>query len=101
MVALELGRCPLMSDNSVAILGRLRGTVVVVQHPTNPLTAANTSSAIGSLERLNQLVTDALMVPLSMVVGNELGNRASKMSLPEQNHALEALVATNNSVRRA
>jgi hypothetical protein len=81
-----------MSDNSVVVFGRLRGTVVIVQHATNPLTAANTSLAIGSLERLNQLVTDALVVPLSMVVGYELGNRASKMSLPEEDHTLEALL---------
>jgi hypothetical protein len=47
------------------------------------LAAPNNSLAIGSPERLNQLVTDALMIPLSMVVGDELGNRASKMSLPE------------------
>jgi hypothetical protein len=67
-----------------------RRPVVIVQHASDPLTAANTTLAIGSLERLNQLVTDALMIPVSMVVGDELGNRASKMSLPAQDHALEA-----------
>jgi len=55
------------------------------------LTAANTSLAIGSLEWVNQLVTNALMIPLCMVVGDELRNRASKMSFPEHDHALEAL----------
>jgi hypothetical protein len=49
------------------------------------LTTPNASLAFGSLERLNQLVTDALMIPLRIVVGDKLGNRASKMSLPEQN----------------
>jgi hypothetical protein len=73
-------------------LGILRGTVVVVQHATDPLTTPNASLAFGSLERLNQLVTDALMIPLRMVVGDELGNRVSKMSLPEQDDALEALL---------
>jgi hypothetical protein len=67
-----------MSDNSVAILGRLRGTVVVVQHPTNPLTAANTSSAIGSLERLNQLVTDAFVVHYH-AERNHLNDEASNL----------------------
>ena len=71
-----------MSENSVGVFWTLRGTVVVVQHATNPLAAANRSLAIRSPERLNQLVTDALMIPLGMVVGDELGNRASKMSLP-------------------
>jgi len=47
--------------------------------------------AIRSPERLNQLVTDAVMIPLGMV-SNELGNRASKMSLPQRNHAREALL---------
>ena len=32
------------------------------------------------------------MVPLSMVVSDELGNRASKMSLAEQDHALKTLL---------
>ena len=43
--------------------------------------------AIRSRERLNQLVADALMIPLNMVVGDELGDRASKMSLPQWDHA--------------
>jgi hypothetical protein len=36
-----------------------------------------------SLKRLNRFVADALMVPLAMVVSDELGNRAAKMLLPE------------------
>ena len=32
------------------------------------------------------------MIPLSMVVGDELGNRASKMSLPQWNYARKALL---------
>jgi hypothetical protein len=48
--------------------------------------------AIRSPERLNQLVADALMIPLGFVMGNELGNRASKMSLTQRNHAREALL---------
>jgi hypothetical protein len=83
---------PVVSDYSVGVVRRLRSTVVIVQHATNPLTAANAASAICSLERLNQLVTDALVVPLGMVVDYELGNRASKMSFPEQDHPLQALL---------
>lgn len=66
--------------------------MVVVQHATDPVTTPNASLAFGSLEGLNQLVTDPLMIPLRMVAGDELGNRASKMSLPEQDHALETLL---------
>jgi hypothetical protein len=56
------------------------------------LAASNTSVAIRSPERLNQLVADAVMIPLGMVMGDELGNRASKMSLPQWDHALKALL---------
>ena len=70
-----------MSDNSVVVRGPLRGTIVVVQQTTNPLSAANTSLAVGSPTRLNQLVTDDLMIPLAMVVSNELRECASKMPL--------------------
>jgi hypothetical protein len=53
--------------------------------------APNTSLAIRSRERLNQVVTDLLMIPFGMVASDELGSRASKTSLPELDHALEAL----------
>jgi hypothetical protein len=45
-----------------------------------------------SPERLNQSVADALMVPLAMVVGHEVGNGAPKMALTERDHAIEALL---------
>jgi hypothetical protein len=41
---------------------------------------------------LNQLGADALMVSLAMVVGHELGYGATKMPLPQQDHAIEALL---------
>ena len=55
-----------MSDNSVVVFLTLRGTVVIVPHAANPLAASNTSLAICSPERLNQLITDAVMIPLRM-----------------------------------
>ena len=70
-----------MSDNSSESRG-LRDTVVVIQHATYPLAAANRSLAIRSPERLNQLVPDALMTPFEMVVGHEFGDGVSKVSLP-------------------
>jgi hypothetical protein len=41
------------------------------------------------------------MIPLVVVVGHELGYRATKMPLPEQDHALEALLLDrpNESLR--
>jgi hypothetical protein len=63
--------------------------------------AANTSLAIGSLERLNQLVTDTLMVPLRMVVSDEFGTRPSKMSLllDRPNESLGVRVAVGYTKR--
>jgi len=81
-----------VSDYGVVVLWTLRGTVVVTQHAANPLVATNTSLAIHSPERLNQLVPDALMIPLGVVVGYKLGNHASQMSLPQRDHAREALL---------
>jgi hypothetical protein len=56
------------------------------------LAPANWRFVTCSIKRLNQLVTEALKVPLAIVVGYELGNRAAKMALPQQDHALEALL---------
>jgi hypothetical protein len=90
-----------MSDNWSESLSRLRRQVATVQHATNPLTAANRSLANRSPDRLNQLVTDALTIPLAMVVGHEPSDHATKMLLPEQDHALEALLLDrpNESLR--
>jgi hypothetical protein len=81
-----------MSDNSgEAKFSGLRGTVVVVQHATDPLASANRSLATGLPKRLNQRVTNALVVSLSMVVGHELGHRPAKMPFPQRDDAIEAL----------
>jgi hypothetical protein len=71
-----------MSDNSIALVWALTRPGSSSQHATDPLTAPNRSAAIRTPEWLNQLVPDALVIPLAMVVGNELGNRSSKMPLP-------------------
>ena len=70
-----MNRERVMSDNSSESLG-LGGTVVVIQHATYPLAPSNRSLVIRSPGQLNQVVPDALMIPLAMVVGHELGNRA-------------------------
>jgi hypothetical protein len=44
-----------------------------------------------SREWLNQLVSDALMVSLDMVVSDELGYRPTKMPFPQQDHPIKAL----------
>jgi hypothetical protein len=64
--------------------------VVVIQQTAHTRPAANRPAATGSPERLNQFVADALMVPLTVVVRHEIRNRATKMALPQQDHALKA-----------
>ena len=70
----------------------LRGTVVVVRQATYALVSANRSVDRRSPELLNQFVADALMVPLAIVVGHEVGNGAPKVALTERDHAIEALL---------
>jgi hypothetical protein len=72
--SLRRNRDAVLSDYWVVVLWTLRGTVVIVQHATHSLAAANTSLGIRSPERLNQLVIDALMVALAMIVGDEFGH---------------------------
>jgi hypothetical protein len=80
-----------MSDNSVGV-GQ-----TPTRHGSNcsacHLSVDGGEHVLGHVARATEsLVTDALVVPLRMIVGYELGNRASKMSLPQQDHALEALL---------
>jgi hypothetical protein len=81
-----------LSENSAKSFERSRGTVVIVQQAADPFASANRTVAISSRDWLNQLVANALMVPFAMVVGHELDDRATKMSLPQQNYAIEALL---------
>jgi hypothetical protein len=48
---------------------------------------------IGSRDPVNQLAGEALMVPLGMVVRDELANRAAKMAFTERDHAIEAVLS--------
>jgi hypothetical protein len=63
--------------------------------------SADRTASISSREWLNQLVTDALMVSFGMVMGHELGDRATKVPLPQQDYAIEALLfdRPNESLR--
>jgi hypothetical protein len=81
-----------VSDNSVDNPPSSRDTVVVIHQPAHTRSAANRPAATGSLERLNQFVADALMVPLTVVVRDELRNRAAKVALTQRDHAVEAFL---------
>ena len=78
-----------LSERSLTLL---RGAVVVVQHAAQALPPAKGTRGIGTPQRLNELVAKALVVPLGVVVRHELRDRAPKVTLPEQNHAIQALL---------
>ena len=68
-----------LSDNSVEIFAdALRRTVIVVQHATHALASANSTLGIRLPERRNQFVVDPVIVPLTMVVRDEVSNRTPK-----------------------
>jgi hypothetical protein len=79
---------PVVSDSSIDDPPSLRDTVVVIQQAAHTRSAANRPAATGSTERLNQFVADALMVPLTVVVRDELHNRAAKVALTQRDHAV-------------
>ena len=76
-------------------------TVVVVEESAQTLTPTNSPARHGK-GTIDELVADALMIPLSVVVGDEFVYRSPKVLLPEQYHAGEAFFfdRANESFRR-
>jgi hypothetical protein len=66
--------------------------VVKVQHAAQALPATNHTVAIGSLQGLNELVPDALMIPLRVIVRHELRHGAPKVALAKEQYAVQALL---------
>jgi len=61
--------------------------VVVPKQPAQTLTAADLAFFLpGGTLRHDQLVAETLVIPFSVVVGDELLNGTSQMALPEENH---------------
>jgi hypothetical protein len=67
-----------------------RRSVVEVQHPAHAPPSANNTLAIGSRQRLNEIVPDALMIPLRVIVRHELRESAPKVPFAEEQHAVQA-----------
>jgi hypothetical protein len=67
--------------------------VVVPQEPAQPLAATNASAIARERFRRDQVVAEPLMVPLPMVVGHELVEDADQAPFPEENQAVETLLA--------
>ena len=70
----------------------LRGTVVEIQHSSQSLTTPNMAGRACSGSTDDQLVADALVVPLGVVVRHELRHCASKVTLTKHNHPIQALL---------
>ncbi len=69
--------------------------VVIPQQPTQPLAATNVN--VGAPERAglgrDQVVAEPLMVPLPVVVRHELVEHAQQAPFPEENQAVQTLLA--------
>ena len=69
----------------------LRGAAVVLQEPAEPFVADDRSVVIhGRRGWHDELVVETLMVPLAMIVLNELADRMAKMPLAERHDAVQA-----------
>ena len=67
--------------------------MVVPQQPAQPLAATNVRAIARERFWRDQVVAAPLMVPLPMVVGHELVEDADEAPFPEENQAVETLLA--------
>ncbi len=74
--------------------GRLRGaTVVVPQQPAEAFAAHHDALAgADALTRLDQLVSQPLVIPFAVIVGDVLADRTTQRSFAEEDHAVQALL---------
>ena len=67
-------------STSVPVLG---SAIVVLQHPTETLTATNVPTTVHGVLRFEEFVVDALVIPLRMIVGYVLSDGSTQRSLTE------------------
>src|SRR5688572_19028344 len=66
---------------------------VVVEKSSKTLTPANPPAVIvHHPRRINQFMSDALVIPLAVIVFDELADRSAKMTGTERDHPTEALM---------
>ena len=81
-----------MSHRSAEAIERLiTRRLVIVEQSTQALLSMD-STITDRRRALDQRVLQTLMIPLAMVVCNELGHRSSEMSFAQWNHPVEALL---------
>ena len=71
--------------------GRSRCAPVVIQQSTEALLTMYATTP-DSWWTVNQAILETLMVPLAMVVRNELGYRSLEVPFAQQNHPVETLL---------
>ena len=77
---------------SIAVVPVCTGclTIIVVQHPAQPLAAPDGPSASDAwLFRHDQPVAKPLVVPLKMIMRDKFVNRLAQRAFPEQDHSLQ------------
>jgi hypothetical protein len=67
-----------------------RPTVVIAENPAGSLTSTNRTTRSSYDRTLDELVPDALMIPLSVIVVHELPHQAPKVPLPHRYDSIEA-----------
>ena len=82
--------CPYYPRTALILLrGR---SVVEVQHAAHARPSAHRTMASGSDLWLDKLIANALMIPLRMVVRDELRDGAPKVALAEEQYAVQAFL---------
>src|SRR5262245_23600023 len=85
-----------MSQNSARNIplgpnGQSRGALVVIGQPAETRPPPYTADGLDRQRACDQLILEALMIPFSMIVMDELRDGPPEMALSGRNHSVEAL----------
>lgn len=69
--------------------------MVIVEHSTKALSPAHGLRWRRDSGGPQELVLEALVIALSVVVRHELGDRVLKRGLPEEDHSVQAVLSRN------
>ena len=69
-----------------------RRATVIVEEPAQTRSSANAADILRCRSSINQFVIQALVIPFTVVMCDELRQCPSQVAFPEGNHAVEALM---------
>jgi hypothetical protein len=79
---------PVVSKNRKSASSR--GPIIIIEHSTEATAASNRCGAISETDlRVNENISDALMVSLAVIVSNELSHGVPQRVLSKQNDSLQ------------